>query len=95
MIKSHVTITTGSCQLSPVVPESGYCIGEEVIYTCTQRVGTIDGVTYDALSLEVAESVTASEQLGSVGFIKDIHMVGSSASLTLGQSVRVCHLKLL
>ena len=60
------------------MPESGYCLGEMVTFLCSQRVGTINGVTYDTLEWTVA----ANHSVGRVIFIAEVHQPGTTRSLS-------------
>ena len=63
----------GSCQLTPALPESGLCLGDSVTFTCTQRIGRFNGVTYDFLAWDVGES--------SVTFVHGVDMSGATGEL--------------
>ena len=55
------------------MPGNGYCLGEMVTFTCTQRIGSIDGRTYDTIGWTIGTS--------QVAFIAGIHMPGDSELL--------------
>ena len=72
----------GSCQLIPDVPEGGYCVGEEEVFSCTRRIGTISGTTYDNLEWDIAESANTTQTLGRIAFIAGVHSPGMTSTLS-------------
>ena len=47
-------------------------------YICSQRVGTINGATYDTLEW----TISGTETVGRVGFIAEVHQPGTTRSLS-------------
>ena len=66
-----------SLELSPVVTQQGYCLGETVLFSCTLRFPEMSG--FDNIEWEIVQSTDDTSNLGAVIFLKDV----TSTSLRL------------